>query len=146
MLRLSILGGVALGMRMLPDIINRRQADPAQQFLPFGTSGERLTPDFLPIGGNRAVRQTSSTHGPDGYITADPELKAEFEASREQLGGAKRDQEHATFRASDLEEELAQATASRDEATVRFVAARLSRVYRAMGMVPKAEYFRLLSD
>lgn len=41
---------------------------------------------------------------------------------------------------------LDRATASRDAATVRFVAARLSRVYRAMGMVPKAEYFRLLSD
>jgi 2-oxoglutarate ferredoxin oxidoreductase subunit alpha len=60
----------------LPDIVNRRQADPGQAFLPFGTPGERLTPDFLPIGGSRAVRQTSSTHGPDGYITADPELIA----------------------------------------------------------------------
>ena len=67
---------VDLDAIVLPDIINRRQADPVQKFLPFGTSGERLTPDFLPIGGNRAVRQTSSTHGPDGYITADPELIA----------------------------------------------------------------------
>ena len=30
-------------------------------------------PDFLPIGGARLVRQTSSTHGPDGYITTDSE-------------------------------------------------------------------------
>lgn len=41
---------------------------------------------------------------------------------------------------------LDRATASRDEATVRFLAARLSRVYHAMAMPPKAEYFRLLSD
>jgi 2-oxoglutarate ferredoxin oxidoreductase subunit alpha len=30
-------------------------------------------PDFLPIGGKRLVRQTSSTHGANGYITTDPE-------------------------------------------------------------------------
>ena len=41
---------------------------------------------------------------------------------------------------------LERATASGDEASIRFVAARLSRAYRAMGMVSKAEYYRLLSD
>ena len=41
---------------------------------------------------------------------------------------------------------LERATASHDGATVRFLAARLARAYRAMGMAPKAEYFRLLSD
>jgi len=57
----------------LPEVIQRRTADAERPFLPFGTSGDGLTPDFLPIGGDRAVRQTSSTHGPDGYITTDPD-------------------------------------------------------------------------
>jgi 2-oxoglutarate ferredoxin oxidoreductase subunit alpha len=30
-----------------------------------------MTPCFLPIGDEVLVRQTSSTHGPDGYITTD---------------------------------------------------------------------------
>lgn len=41
---------------------------------------------------------------------------------------------------------LERATASEDEASVRFLAARLSRAYHAMDMVPKAEYYRLLTD
>ena len=32
-----------------------------------------MVPEFLPIGGRQLVRQTSSTHGPDGYITTDPD-------------------------------------------------------------------------
>lgn len=55
----------------LPAPIERRMADPAEAFLPFGTSGVDEVPAFLPIGGKRLVRQTSSTHGPDGYITTD---------------------------------------------------------------------------
>ena len=31
----------------------------------------RIVPYFLPMGGSVPVRQTSSTHGPDGYITND---------------------------------------------------------------------------
>jgi 2-oxoglutarate ferredoxin oxidoreductase subunit alpha len=57
----------------LPPVIERRMADPAKPFLPFGVSGNQLVPDFLPIGGDRLVRQTSSTHGTNGYITSDPE-------------------------------------------------------------------------
>ena len=57
----------------LPKVIRRRPADPDRPFLPFGTTGDGLTPDFLPIGAARAVRQTSSTHGADGYITTDPD-------------------------------------------------------------------------
>ena len=55
----------------LPEAEERRQADAGQTFLPFATPEDRLVPDFLPIGGKRLVRQTSSTHGPDGYITTD---------------------------------------------------------------------------
>jgi 2-oxoglutarate ferredoxin oxidoreductase subunit alpha len=59
--------------RELPPVVDRRQADPDSPFVPFDVGENRLVPDFLPIGGNRLVRQTSSTHGIDGYITTDPE-------------------------------------------------------------------------
>jgi 2-oxoglutarate/2-oxoacid ferredoxin oxidoreductase subunit alpha len=43
-------------------------------FLPF-EGGEGVgVPAFLPIGGSVLVRQTSSTHGAEGYITTDPSL------------------------------------------------------------------------
>ncbi|MBW1790060.1 MAG: pyruvate flavodoxin/ferredoxin oxidoreductase [Deltaproteobacteria bacterium] len=57
----------------LPEISDRRTADESKQFEPFGVQDNRLIPDFLPIGGKRLVRQTSSMHGPDGYITTDPD-------------------------------------------------------------------------
>lgn len=57
----------------LPAIVERKAADPTTPFLPFGVNGNQQVPDFLPIGGDRLVRQTSSTHGPDGYITTDSE-------------------------------------------------------------------------
>jgi 2-oxoglutarate ferredoxin oxidoreductase subunit alpha len=57
----------------IPPIIERRKADPSEPFLPFEGRGNRRVPDFLPIGGDRLVRQTSSTHGTNGYITTDPE-------------------------------------------------------------------------
>ena len=60
----------------LPEIVHRQAAEGHTPFLPFATAGDRLVPDFLPIGADRPVRQTSSTHGPDGYITTDPELIA----------------------------------------------------------------------
>ena len=56
----------------LPPVVERRQADPDVPFMPFGVSEDRRVPDFLPIGGKRLVRQTSSTHGVNGYITTDP--------------------------------------------------------------------------
>jgi len=56
----------------LPQVVDRRPAAPDRPFLPFdGSQGP--VPPFLPIGGKRLVRQTSSTHGPDGYITTDAE-------------------------------------------------------------------------
>ena len=60
----------------LPAVVGRPTAAPDQPFLPFGTAGQALVPGFLPIGAERPVRQTSSTHGPDGYITTDPDLIA----------------------------------------------------------------------
>ena len=55
----------------LPAARYRREADPEKPFLPFDADLEHPVPPFLPIGGKRLVRQTSSTHGPDGYITTD---------------------------------------------------------------------------
>jgi 2-oxoglutarate ferredoxin oxidoreductase subunit alpha len=66
----------------LPELQARRSADARKPFLPFGVSGGRMTPDFLPIGGECIVRQTSSTHGPEGYITADAD---QIERNQERL-------------------------------------------------------------
>lgn len=57
----------------LAPIVERRRADPDKPFLPFRVNEGQQVPDFLPIGGKTLVRQTSSTHGVNGYITTDPE-------------------------------------------------------------------------
>ncbi len=57
----------------LPAIVERQAANAHAPFMPFAVREGRRVPDFLPIGGNRLVRQTSSTHGPRGYITTDPD-------------------------------------------------------------------------
>jgi len=54
-------------------LVSRRRADPEEPFLPFGVDEGQQVPDFLPIGGKTLVRQTSSTHGANGYITTDPD-------------------------------------------------------------------------
>ena len=66
----------------IPPIVDRRKADPTEPFLPFEVKGNHKVPDFLPIGGDRLVRQTSSTHGANGYITTDP---AEIATMQERL-------------------------------------------------------------
>ncbi|MCG8687465.1 MAG: pyruvate flavodoxin/ferredoxin oxidoreductase [Desulfobacterales bacterium] len=55
---------------ILPEKIERTMFE-GDGFLPFEAQSEKAPP-FLPIGGKTLVRQTSSTHGPDGYITIDP--------------------------------------------------------------------------
>lgn len=55
----------------MPKIKDRAATPPGEPFLPFGVSSGRMVPYFLPMGGKVLVRQTSSTHGPDGYITTD---------------------------------------------------------------------------
>ena len=55
----------------MPSIISRPSPPPGRPFIPFEVSSGSKTPYFLPIGGRTIVRQTSSTHGPDGYITTD---------------------------------------------------------------------------
>lgn len=54
--------------------ISRSQSSQNKSYRPFQMSNQSLIPPFLPIGGKQLVRQTSSTHGPDGYITVDTEL------------------------------------------------------------------------
>jgi 2-oxoglutarate ferredoxin oxidoreductase subunit alpha len=54
-----------------PDIIDRQQPSGDLPFLPFQVSANQNVPDFLPIGAKIPVRQTSSTHGTNGYITTD---------------------------------------------------------------------------
>ncbi len=52
-------------------IVNRKMAK-EENFLPFAAPDDKNPPLFLPIGAKIPVRQTSSTHGIDGYITTDP--------------------------------------------------------------------------
>ena len=61
----------------LPDIKNRIPYTSDKPFLPFAFKNDCSPPEYLPIGGPRLVRQTSSTHGRDGYITVDPEVIAQ---------------------------------------------------------------------
>jgi 2-oxoglutarate ferredoxin oxidoreductase subunit alpha len=59
-----------------PEVIERSPAPTDRPFGPFQVEPPQTVPDFLPIGHRILVRQTSSTHGPDGYITTDPEVIA----------------------------------------------------------------------
>ncbi len=56
----------------LPPLVERKPFT-GETYIPFEADPDKA-PDFLPIGGKILVRQTSSTHGPDGYITIDPEV------------------------------------------------------------------------
>ncbi len=59
---------------LLPPIVERKMFE-GDNYLPFAAEPDEAPP-FLPIGGKTLVRQTSSTHGPDGFITNDPEVIA----------------------------------------------------------------------
>jgi 2-oxoglutarate ferredoxin oxidoreductase subunit alpha len=65
-----------------PDIIARRKPSPGRPFLPFQISNGQSVPYFLPIGDGVLVRQSSSTHGADGYITTDAD---EIAANQQRL-------------------------------------------------------------
>ena len=54
------------------EIKNGEKKSDERSYLPFEAAPGGV-PDFLPIGDETLVRQTSSTHGPDGYITIDPD-------------------------------------------------------------------------
>lgn len=54
-----------------PQNIERISPPTGKPFIPFEAPLGGKVPYFLPIGGDVIVRQTSSTHGADGYITTD---------------------------------------------------------------------------
>ncbi len=64
----------------LPPIVQRDAAPDNDPYLPFSTPDPSGVPGFMPIGGETIARQTSSTHGPDGYITVHPEVIAKSQA------------------------------------------------------------------
>ncbi|MBW2016688.1 MAG: pyruvate flavodoxin/ferredoxin oxidoreductase [Deltaproteobacteria bacterium] len=65
-----------------PEIVQRRTPPKETSFMPFRIPQGRMVPDFLPFGHEILVRQTSSTHGADGYITTNPE---DIAATQERL-------------------------------------------------------------
>ena len=67
---------VDLASLQIPTVVSRNHCPPDREFLPFGPGGEKDVPYFLPLGGDRLVRQTSSTHDEYGYITGDTETIA----------------------------------------------------------------------
>jgi len=72
-----------------PEVIERRVSSPDRPFWPFQVSNGQSVPYFLPIGDGVLVRQTSSTHGADGYITTDAdEIAANQQRLLHKLQGA----------------------------------------------------------
>ena len=67
-----------------PPVVERTLAPTDQPYVPFKVSGAEMVPAFLPIGGQTLVRQTSSTHGPDGYITTDSRVIAQMQSRLQQ--------------------------------------------------------------
>ena len=76
----------------MPPIVERTMFTGQEPYIPFAAEPDKAPP-FLPIGGRTLVRQTSSTHGPDGYITIDPDtiaamqqrLRTKLHAARERI-------------------------------------------------------------
>jgi 2-oxoglutarate ferredoxin oxidoreductase subunit alpha len=54
-----------------PVLVERAGPEPGRPFFPFEVPEGEKVPHFLAIGDEILVRQTSSTHGADGYITTD---------------------------------------------------------------------------
>ena len=68
---------IDLDQLKLPELIERTVCSDPETFKPYEPSAGTNVPQFMPMGGNVVVRQTSSTHGPDGYITVSTEHIAE---------------------------------------------------------------------
>jgi 2-oxoglutarate ferredoxin oxidoreductase subunit alpha len=80
---------IDMGSITRPGIRERQTPPEGVPFLPFQVPTDRAVPDFLPIGGEVLVRQTSSSHGSDGYITAVPmELSKNRKRLRDKLVSA----------------------------------------------------------
>jgi 2-oxoglutarate ferredoxin oxidoreductase subunit alpha len=70
---------VDLARLSVPEVVDRKTAPEDAAYLPFAVADGADVPEFLPIGGDRLVRQTSSTHGKEGYITVDPQTIQRFQ-------------------------------------------------------------------
>lgn len=57
-----------------PAMVTRKSYLADHSGKPFEPLSGELVPPFFPMGGRRLSRQTSSTHGPEGYITTDPAI------------------------------------------------------------------------
>lgn len=69
-----------------PALIDRAGPVDGEPFLPFKNLPGRNVPGFLPIGSKVPVRQTSSTHGVNGYITTNTdEIKAMNERMKRKI-------------------------------------------------------------
>lgn len=69
-----------------PETVERVSSARSSAYLPFAIPEGGKVPFFEPVGGDILSRQTSSTHGPNGYITADPEeINANVERLRDKL-------------------------------------------------------------
>jgi 2-oxoglutarate ferredoxin oxidoreductase subunit alpha len=77
-------GSIDLDALKPPLIVDRALARADVPYLPFAANDHTPVPPFLPIGGTTLVRQTSSTHGPDGYITTDSRIIAQTQARLQQ--------------------------------------------------------------
>jgi 2-oxoglutarate ferredoxin oxidoreductase subunit alpha len=89
----------------IPKIINRIPPPSNTPFLPFQVEKGQTVPRFLPIGGKILVRQTSSTHGPDGYITTDSEQIAfnQERLNKKLLAATDQFAFHETFKRQDAD-------------------------------------------
>jgi len=85
-----------------PGIVDRRPSPAGSNYLPFATPDGIQVPYFEPIGGDIISRQTSSTHGPNGYITVDPvQIEANIERLRDKLSQVADGIAHYTYDASE---------------------------------------------
>ena len=74
---------------IVPELELRKTCPVDHSGRPFAPLPGEKVPPFLPIGGERLSRQTSSTHGEDGYITTDPSaIEAAILRMEEKLLGA----------------------------------------------------------
>ncbi len=73
----------------VPEVEVRKPCPADHSGRPFAVLPGENVPPFLPIGEERLSRQTSSTHGEDGYITTDPAaIEAGILRMQEKLLGA----------------------------------------------------------
>lgn len=71
-----------------PELVDRLYCPDGVDYVPFRPAPGHDVPYFLPIGGRRLSRQTSSTHGENGYITTVPkEIAAQIERLDRKLSG-----------------------------------------------------------